>query len=141
MSDFRIEKTDKNGKVMKVIVITGMDTFVTKDGSIKLKPSERNAAALKGLLTPNSKLLGTILNTSLPVWLRRLDDGFRGTLTQAVEKASAGTSRQSIKDAKIAAARAALEYIPKAKQEKFLESQGLTFQDLEEGEGEGESEE
>lgn len=135
--DFRIEKKDKDGKVEKVMIIKGLDTVTTKEGNVKLKPTETNAAAFKGLLAPNSKLLGAMLNTYLPVWLRgKLDDGFKGTLAQAVEKASAGATRQSAKDAKVEAAKAAMEFIPKAKREAYLTAMGLTLTDLEEDDGE-----
>src|SRR6056297_1873448 len=93
---FTITKTTgsvKKGDLKTVATyrVTGLNLRKVGEG-YKIDPkNQANLATLKGLLGDFPQFAGSVLNTYVPVFLRgKLNDGFRGTLRQAVEAACSG---------------------------------------------------
>ena len=91
---FTFTKTKGKGDDAEVIAtfhLTGLKLKKVGD-SMKIDPQDSgNIASFKAVIGDFPQFAGALLNTHMPVFLRgKLNDGFRGTLRQAVEAACSG---------------------------------------------------
>lgn len=92
--EFTFSKTKGKGDdatVVATFILTGLKLKPVGD-SWKIDPQDSgNIATIKALIGDFPQFAGAMFNTYLPVFLRgKLNDGFRGTLRQAVETACSG---------------------------------------------------